>query len=154
MYHKQLFDSYSLLQIFNFYVDWKFKMTTTAGKKWYKNILLEIYLILFLSICSLVWNVLLTNIGWYSNKTFCQFEFQDGHHQDKCYIAYIFSSPGKRPGELLPSLGGRHPSVVRRKLSHLNLLLWNHWTKLNLTWQGWSLGGSLSKLCPTAPPSI
>jgi hypothetical protein len=44
-------------------------------------------------------------------------------------------------------------SVVRRKLSHLNLLLWNAWTKLNQTWQGWSLGGSLSKLCPTDPPS-
>jgi hypothetical protein len=40
------------------------------------------------------------------------------------------------------------------KRSHLNLLLWNRWTKLNRTWQGWSLGGSLSKLCPTAPPSI
>jgi hypothetical protein len=25
---------------------------------------------------------------------------------------------------------------------------------INQTWQGWSLGGSLSKLCPTAPPSI
>ena len=35
------------------------------------------------------------------------------------------------------------------KRSHLNLL-WNRWTKLNQTWQG----GSLSKLCPTAPPSI
>ena len=45
-------------------------------------------------------------------------------------------------------------SVVRRKLSHLNLLLWNRWTKLNLTWQGWSLGRSLSKLCLTAPLSI
>jgi hypothetical protein len=44
--------------------------------------------------------------------------------------------------------------VICRKLSHLNLLLWNPWTKLNQTWQGWSLGGSLSKLCPTAPPSI
>jgi hypothetical protein len=43
---------------------------------------------------------------------------------------------------------------VRRKLSHLNLLLWNPWTKLNQTWQGWSLGGFLSKLCPIAPPSI
>jgi hypothetical protein len=32
--------------------------------------------------------------------------------------------------------------------------LWNHWTKLNQTWQWWSLGGSLSKLCPTAPPYI
>ena len=40
------------------------------------------------------------------------------------------------------------------KRSHLNLLLWNRWTKLNQTWQGLSLGGSLSKLCPTAPPFI
>ena len=40
------------------------------------------------------------------------------------------------------------------KRSHLNLLLWNRWTILNQTWQGWSLGGSLSKLCPTALPSI
>ena len=40
------------------------------------------------------------------------------------------------------------------KRSHLNLLLWNRWTKLNQTWQGWSLGGSLSNLCPTARPSI
>ena len=70
---------------------------------------------------------------------------------------YVFSSPGQRP-----SLGVRRPSssvvvrpsVVRRKLSHLNLLLWNLWTKLNQTWQGWSLSGSLSKLCPTASPSI
>ena len=45
-------------------------------------------------------------------------------------------------------------SVVRRKLSHLNLLRWNPWTKLNQTWQGWSLGGSLSKLCLTDPPSF
>ena len=65
----------------------------------------------------------------------------------------IFSSPGQRPCELLPSLGGRRPSV-RRKLSHLNLLLWHRWTKLYLTWKGWSLGGSLSKLCPKVPPSI
>ena len=34
-------------------------------------------------------------------------------------------------------------SVASRKL----LLLWNHWTKLNLTRLGWSLCGSLSKLC-------
>ena len=45
-------------------------------------------------------------------------------------------------------------SVIRRKLSHLNLLLWNPWTKLNQTWQRWSLGRSLSKFCPTNPPSI
>ena len=37
-------------------------------------------------------------------------------------LGVIFSSPGQRPCELLPSLGIR-PSVVRRKLSHLNLLL-------------------------------
>ena len=69
-------------------------------------------------------------------------------------FAYLFSSPGQRPSEFLPSLGIRRPSpsVVRRKLPHLNLLLWKPWTKLNQTWQGWSLGGSLSKLCPTAPP--
>jgi hypothetical protein len=34
--------------------------------------------------------------------------------------------------------------------SHLNLLFWNLWTKLNQIW----LGGSLSKLCLTALPSI
>jgi hypothetical protein len=39
------------------------------------------------------------------------------------------------------------------KRSHLNLL-WNRRTKLNQTWQGWSLGRSLSKLCPIAMPSI
>jgi hypothetical protein len=55
----------------------------------------------------------------------------------------IFRSPGQRSCELLPSLGIRR----RRKLSHLNLLLWNRWTKLNLTWQGWSLDGSLSNSC-------
>jgi hypothetical protein len=45
-------------------------------------------------------------------------------------------------------------SHLEWRRSHLNLLLWNRWTKLNQTWQGWSLGGSLSNLCPTAPPSI
>jgi hypothetical protein len=55
---------------------------------------------------------------------------------------------------LLPSLGIRRPSVVRHKLSHLNLLLWNPWTELNQTWEGWSLGGSLSKLCLTDLPSF
>ena len=40
------------------------------------------------------------------------------------------------------------------KRSHLNLLLWNRWTKWNQTWQWWSLGGSLSKLCPSAPSCI
>ena len=27
----------------------------------------------------------------------------------------------------------------RRKLSHVNPLIWNHWTKLKQTWQGWYL---------------
>ena len=35
-----------------------------------------------------------------------------------------------------------------------NLLLWNYWTNLNQTLLKWSLGGSLSKLCPSAPSSI
>jgi hypothetical protein len=26
-------------------------------------------------------------------------------------------------------------SFVRHRLSHLNIFLWNHWTKLNQTWQ-------------------
>ena len=38
-------------------------------------------------------------------------------------------------------------SVLCHKLLHL-YLLWNHRTKLNQTWQGWSLDGSLSKLYP------
>jgi hypothetical protein len=67
----------------------------------------------------------------------------------------------------MPNLHNRYRSAERKitqknaeymlnydKRSHLNLLIWNRWTKLNQTWQGWSLGGSLSKLCPTAPPSI
>jgi hypothetical protein len=70
-------------------------------------------------------------------------------------VLFVFISPGQRPFELLPSLGVRRPSVHRTsKLSHLNLLLWNPWTKLNQIRQGWSLGGSLSKLCPIDPPSI
>ena len=57
----------------------------------------------------------------------------------------LFSSPGQRPCELLPSLGiRRHLFVLHRKLSHLNFLLW---TKLSQAWQG----GSLSKLCPDSP---
>ena len=45
----------------------------------------------------------------------------------------------------MPSLG------VHRKLPHLNLLLWNHSTKLKQIWLGRSLGGPLLKLCPTVP---
>ena len=32
-----------------------------------------------------------------------------------------------------------------------NLLLWNYWANLNQTLLQWSLGGPLSKLCPSAP---
>jgi hypothetical protein len=35
-----------------------------------------------------------------------------------------------------------------------NLLLWNYWANLNQTLLKWSLGGSLSKLCPSAPSCI
>ena len=33
-----------------------------------------------------------------------------------------------------------HMPEVCHKLSHLNLLPWNRWTKLNQIWLGWSLG--------------
>ena len=35
-----------------------------------------------------------------------------------------------------------------------NLLLWNYWANLNHTLLKWSLGGPLSKLCPSAPSCI
>ena len=35
-----------------------------------------------------------------------------------------------------------------------NLLLWNYWANLNQTLLKWSLGGSLSKLCPSVPSCI
>ena len=41
-------------------------------------------------------------------------------------------------------------SDVLRKLSHLNLFLWKHWTKWKQTWLGWSL----LKLFPTASSCI
>ena len=44
-----------------------------------------------------------------------------------------------------PNLNEINPCVQHGKLSHLNL--WNRSTKLNQAWQGWSLSGSLSKLC-------
>ena len=34
------------------------------------------------------------------------------------------------------------------------LLLWNYWANLNQTLLKWSLGGPLSKLCPSAPSCI
>ena len=95
----------------------------------------------------------------------------------KSFLAHL----AFRPCELLPSLFVRRSTF---NISHFNLLLRNHWAncyqtlvewslhgplhicvrwdrrstkmaaKLNQTWQGWSLGGSLSKMCPTAPDSI
>ena len=35
-----------------------------------------------------------------------------------------------------------------------NLLLWNYWANLNQTLLKWSLGGPLSKLCPSEPSCI
>ena len=57
--------------------------------------------------------------------------------------ADFFSSLGHRPCELL-SWVVVHPSV---SFSHLNLLLWNHWTELNQTCQKCSLDGPLPDLC-------
>jgi hypothetical protein len=60
----------------------------------------------------------------------------------RLYYDYFYNiSVAQRSCELLPSLG------IHLKLSHLNLLLWNHWTKLNQIWLGWSLDGPFSKLC-------
>jgi hypothetical protein len=46
------------------------------------------------------------------------------------------------------------PSVVRRKLSHFNILIRNHWANCNQTLVEWSLDGPLPKLCPVIPNSI
>ena len=43
----------------------------------------------------------------------------------------------------IPIMQIRHILI---KKSHLNLLLWNCWTKLNQTWQGWSPGLISSKM--------
>jgi hypothetical protein len=40
------------------------------------------------------------------------------------------------------------------KLIKKNLLLWNYWANLNQILLKWSLGGPLSKLCPSAPSCI
>ena len=56
----------------------------------------------------------------------------------------VFNSPGHRPCELLSWLSVRRPSF---SFSHLNLLLWNHWTELNQTCQKCSLDGPLPELC-------
>ena len=37
---------------------------------------------------------------------------------------------------------------------NINLLLWTYWANLNQTLLKWSLGGPLSKLCPSVPSCI
>ena len=55
-----------------------------------------------------------------------------------------------RPCELLSSLFVRRPSV---NISHLNLLLRNHWANCNQPLVEWSLDGPLPKLCLVIPTS-
>ena len=55
--------------------------------------------------------------------------------------------------ELLPSLTDYEIKKGGMKLKK-NLLLWNYWANLNQTLLKWSLGGPLSKLCPSAPSYI
>ena len=44
-------------------------------------------------------------------------------------------------------------SIVRRKLSHFNLLLRNYWANCNQTLVEWSFDGPLPKMCPVIPTS-
>ena len=48
------------------------------------------------------------------------------------FLAHLAKGHGSFCHHLV-SVVRHRPSIVRRKLSHLNLLLWNRWTKLNLT---------------------
>jgi len=93
------------------------------------------------------------------NATFCVIFKVISNNQILVYFVWIkqkkcivFSSPCQRQCELLPSLGIR-PSLSVNK-SYFNLLLQNHWTNMNQTWQEWFLGGPLSELHPRGPPSI
>ena len=60
------------------------------------------------------------------------------------FYYFLISSPGHRPYELLSWVSVSRPSV---NFSHLNFLLWNHWTELNQACQKCSLDGSLPDLC-------
>ena len=55
--------------------------------------------------------------------------------------------------ELLPILTDYEIKKGGMKLKK-NLLLWTYWANLNQTLLKWSLGGPLSKLCPSAPSCI
>ena len=70
-------------------------------------------------------------------------------------ITFLFSSPEPKarvsychsaPSVVRPSVVRRRPSV-RRKLSHFWLLLWNHWTEFNETWQKARSQRPLPSLC-------
>jgi hypothetical protein len=53
------------------------------------------------------------------------------------------------------NLKGDHPRIISANLYlKKNLLLWNYWANLNQTLLKLSLGGPLSKLCPSAPSYI
>ena len=56
--------------------------------------------------------------------------------------------------ELLPTLTDyANKKKGGMKLKKI-LLLWNYWANLNQTLLKWSLGGPLSKLCPSVPSCI
>lgn len=70
-------------------------------------------------------------------------------------VQLIYSSAGQRAcGELLPTLGTHHSSIVNFLHFILNILLRNFWVTLIQPWLWWSLSGTLSKLCPTVSPSL
>ena len=68
-----------------------------------------------------------------------------------CKILYKASSFGSiRPTNMAAKINSFFWLANVKK----NLFLWNRLAKWSQTWHRWSLDVSLSKLCPTAPPSI
>ena len=61
-------------------------------------------------------------------------------------MSYCHSAPSVVRPSVRPSVV-RRPSSVRRKLSHFRLLLWNHWTEFNKTWQKARSQRPLPSLC-------
>ena len=55
--------------------------------------------------------------------------------------------------ELLPILTD-YANLKKGGLKLKKNLLWNYWANLNQTLLKWSVGGPLSKLCPSAPSCI
>ena len=66
-----------------------------------------------------------------------------------CFLAHL----AKGHVSFCHHLASVRPSVVRRKLSHFNLLIRNHWANCNQTLVEWSMDGPLPKLCPVIPTS-